>query len=151
MSYRDLFRCGRDDFAQEKLWINFHKPESMYKLEDVQSYDKSAQQDIQALETMIADLKEYRQDLANRYSALSVMTYTYKLSLTRERRYYRDNKVFYYVRLFKVLADGGEVLESEETFSGTERHKAIALFEQMKKERPGIETVKDIEKARWER
>jgi len=151
MNYREMFRNGRDDMAEKRVWIYFHRPEKMYQLKDVQSYDSSAQRDIKELEEMIEALKEYRIDLAKRYSELSTMSYKYKLSLKRERRHYRDNKVFYYVELIKVLEDGGEVRDFWKEFSGTERSKAIALFEQMKKERPGIETVKDIEKARWEK
>ena len=151
MNYREMFRSSRDDMAEKKVWIYFHRPETMYQLKDVQSYDGSAQRDIKELEEMIEALKEYRIDLAKRYSELSTMTFTYKLCLKRERRYYRDKKVFYSVELIKVLEDGGEVRDFWKEFSGTERSKAIALFEKMKKERPGIDTVKDIEKAKWEK
>ena len=38
-----------------------------------------------------------------------------------------------------------------EVFPGKERHAAIKRFEEIKKARPGIEAVKDIERKSWER
>lgn len=50
-----------------------------------------------------------------------------------------------------ISADGHVEHEQETKYPGTDRHKAIADFESMKKQRPGIEAVKDIAKGKWER
>lgn len=44
-----------------------------------------------------------------------------------------------------------KVETATETFPGKERHAAIKRFEELKKERPGIEYIKDIERKSWER
>lgn len=56
-----------------------------------------------------------------------------------------------YITLTKTLDDGTQVKELSETYTGKERRQAIARFEALKKERPGIEAIKDIEKKAWER
>ena len=71
-----------------------------------------------------------------------------KLTLTRIKNY--DGKVFYYIALSKVFPEIGEQIIYE-TYPGTERLNAIKRFEELKKQYPGAEHIKDIEKARWER
>lgn len=150
MSYRDRFRYGRDDTAEARLWVYFHRPESIYEESRIPSLDKTAESDIKKLEELISNLKEYRQDLARRYSELAAMTYTLKLYLVREKSW-STKKVSYTVRLARVFPDGKEVNQWREVFSGTQRSEALALFEQKKKSHPGIETVRDIEKKQWEK
>ena len=150
MAYRDHFRYGRDDYASVQTWVHFEKPESIYELDRVQSRDRYVAEDIKKLEALLADLKEYRQDLARRYSELATMPYTYKLYLVRDKSW-STNRVSYTVRLARVLADGKEVDEQKEVFSGNERKQAFELFADLKKSRPGIEAVQDTQKKQWEK
>ncbi len=112
--------------------------------------DKYAAQDIAELEELIADIKSYRQTLAARYAELDTMPYQFRLELERDRRY-RDSKVYYYVRIIKLYSDGTSIQELCEEYAGAERKKAIQRFEEIKKQRPGIEATKDIAKSAWER
>lgn len=149
MSYKDKFRYN-DTSAERRVWVYFNKPEAIYDLDRIKSYDRSAAHDIAELEALINDLKEYRQDLARRYAELSTMPYTYRLYLTRDKSYC-TKKVTYTVRLARVLPDGKEIDERREDYAGTERKKAFDLFDQIKRQRPGIEAIQDTEKQRWEK
>ena len=40
--------------------------------------------------------------------------------------------------------------ELAETYQGKQRRKALARFEELKRQRPGIEIMKGIEKRSWE-
>lgn len=150
MSYREHFRYDQDDYASVQSWVHFETPESLYELDRVRSRDRYAEDDIKKLEALVADLKEYRLDLARRYSELATMTYTYKLYLVREKGWY-DKKVTYTVRLARVFPDGKEIDEQKEVFSGADRKKAFELFADLKKSRPGIGTVEDTQKKQWEK
>ena len=150
MSYRDWFRYGRDETAQEQVWITVYKPEKLYDLKYIQTRDQYAAHDIEKLQAMIDGLKEYRRDLAARYAELATTTYTYRLYLVREKSWC-TKKVSYTVRLARVLPEGKEIDERREDFQGTERKKAFELFAQLKKERPGIEAIQDTEKRKWEK
>ena len=94
---------------------------------------------------MLDDLTEYRQALAARYAALSTMPYTLRLELERIPDW-GSGRVKYYVRLVKTYEDGTAVKELEEVYAGKQRREALARFEALRKERPGIEAVKDIER-----
>ena len=50
-----------------------------------------------------------------------------------------------------VIIDGTEIKELREKYSGKDRRKAFARFEEIQKQRPGIEAIKDIEKRSWEK
>lgn len=150
MSYRNHFRYGHDGHAQRQLWINFTRPETIYETGDIKRYDRNAAGDIAQLESLLAELKEYRLDLAQRFAELETMPYTYKLYLTRYKSW-STKHVTYTVRLARVLPDGKEIDERREQFGGADRKKAFELFAQIKRERPGIEAIQDTDKKQWER
>ncbi len=62
-----------------------------------------------------------------------------------------DGKIVYYVRIFTDYEDGTTVNASSETFEGRDRRKALARFEEIQKQRPGIEAEKRIDKRSWEK
>ena len=64
---------------------------------------------------------------------------------------YSGSGVLYYVRIVRAYQDGTEVQELAETYQGKQRREALARFDELKKQRPGIEIVKDIERRSWER
>lgn len=57
----------------------------------------------------------------------------------------------YIVTIQKVLTDGTTTEELLEVYPGKERAKAFKRFEELRKQRPGIETRKDIERRAWEK
>ena len=151
MSYNELFTRYGSPSNEAEVHIRDYliRPDKLDTAQRIADYDKSAAQTIERCKELIEDLVLYRQDLARRYAELETMPYTLRLELEREKRY--DNKVHYYVRIIKAYEDGSEIREIDEAYAGTERHEALARFNQLKKERPGIEAVKNIEKGKWEK
>lgn len=121
-------------------------------LDRVLYYDRNAAEKIRELESTIAVLKEYRQSLFERSQVITAANYHLRLSLTREVHYYQ-NKKYYLVEIVKVFdrADIAPETVLSERYEGTERHKAIKRFEELRKSHPGIETEKDIAKKQWEK
>lgn len=152
MSYKDeLFtRYGSPTReAEVKIWGYLKRPESCNTFDDVAGFDGRAGQLIAQCQHLIEQLTEYRQDLAARYAQLATMPSKDSVKLERYKKY--DNSVIYYIRFYTEYEDGAKVETATETFPGKERHAAIKRFEELKKERPGIEYIKDIEKKSWER
>lgn len=152
MSYKDeLFtRYGSPSReAEVKIWGYLKRPECCNTFDDVAGFDGRAGQLIAQCQHLIEQLTEYRQDLAARYAQLATMPSKDSVKLERYKKY--DNSVIYYIRFYTEYEDGTKVETATETFPGKERHAAIKRFEELKKARPGIEYIKDIEKKSWER
>lgn len=147
---------GREDMELLYNHCYILAPAKMGTVERCLYWDGVARQDIADLERTIGSLRAYRAQIAARAAELSTAPYTLRLSLTRTRKWDRESRkdrVFYRVRLTRVyLIDGIEPQdELNERFPGSERHKAKARFEELKKRYNGIETAVDIEKKSWER
>ena len=134
--------------ADIKIWGWLKRPDTCASFDDVRSYDDKAARLIAECKHLTAQLIEYRQDLAARYNALATMPSKDSVKLERYNGY---NGITYYIRHFTEYEDGTKVETATESFSGKERHTAIKRFEELKKERPSIEYIKDIEKKSWER
>lgn len=135
--------------ADIKIWGWLKRPDTCASFDDVRSYDDKAARLIADCKHLVTQLIEYRQDLAARYNALATMPS--KDSVLLERYYTGYSGITYYIRYFTEYEDGTKVETATETFPGKERHTAIKRFEELKKARPGIEYIKDIEKKSWER
>ena len=152
MSYQSRIEGIRNhasNYAEVRPFIYFRNAAKIQTADEVARADKSAQRDIEDLEQLIADLKEYRQALTARYSQLETMSYHDRLELQRVPNYGRG--VVFYVRTRRIYEDGTETELKYQRFDGKQRREAIKYFEDLKRERPGIEAVKDIEKKSWER
>ena len=151
MSYHDLLnQYGQEQkSAEQRIYIYAQAPKSLTTTKEVVYRESSVRQTIGQLEKMIADLKDYQIALAARYAELETMSYQYRLELTRCPHW--KGCIEYFVRIVKTLEDGSEIEELREKYSGKDRYKAIARFEELKKQRPGIEAIKDIEKRHWEK
>lgn len=147
MAYQDWFSNWQ---RGEVALRGYFRPPEELELDAVVNMDRNAAHMQRQAEALLANLAEYRQALAERYAALSVMPYKTHLELERRPDYY-THKVIYYVRLVREYEDGTTVKELSETYSGKERREALARFEALKKERPGIEVVKDIARRGWEK
>ena len=153
MSYSERIKGynAREYGAEARPWVMFYNADHLKELAEIAHADKRAGQDIAELENLIADLKEYRQALAARYAQLETMAYTDRLELERHPNSWRGGNVTYYLRIVRKYEDGTEAQQYHETFPGKQRRDALKRFEELKKQRPGIEAVKDIGKKGWER
>ena len=151
MSYETLFQRYGSPSAEADINIRGYlvQPDKLTQ-ERIRGNDESAARLIERCEEVIAALKEYRQALAARYAELDAAPYSLRLELERKPSY-SGSGVLYYVRIIRKYQDGTEVQELAETYQGKQRREALARFEELKKQRPGIEIMKDIEKRSWER
>ena len=151
MSYEILFTRYGSPSTEADICIRGYltRPDKLTQ-ERIRWNDESAARLIERCEEVIEALKEYRQALAERYAELESAPYALRLELERKPSY-NGSGVLYYVRIIREYQDGTEVQELAETYQGKQRREALARFEELKKQRPGIETVKDIEKRSWER
>lgn len=150
MSYKDLFYKYGSPSKEAEIRINTYllRPDSLVKPHEINSMDKQAASTIEACKATIERLQDYRKAIAERYSQLETMSYSDRLEL---ERYPGHNGITYYVRIVRTYADKTKIETLSENYDGKERHKAIKRFNQIKKERPGIESVMDIERRSWER
>lgn len=151
MSYESLFtRYGSPSEGAEIRITGYLLHPSKLTADRISWNDESAARVIAQCESTIEALKEYRQALAERYATLQTAAYKLRLELKREAGW-RGKGVDYYVTIYRTYEDGTEVMELNEHYTGKDRRQALARFEELKKQRPGIEAVKDIERRGWER
>lgn len=150
MSYHDLLSIYgyEQESAEQRVYIYCQNPKKLTKAADVVYRDKCAARDIAKLERLIEDLKDYRQALTARYAQLETMTYAERLEIERHPG---GSGVKYFVRIIRSYEDGTSEKVLNETYTGKERRKALERFEELKKQRPGIESIKDIERRNWEK
>ena len=151
MSYETLFQRYGSPSTDAEIRITAYliHPDKL-TADRIPWNDEQAARLISGCESLIASLKEYRQALAERYAMLQTAPYKLRLELERKPSY-NGSGVLYYVRIIREYQDGTEVQELAETYQGKQRREALARFEELKKQRPGIEIMKDIEKRSWER
>lgn len=150
MSYKDLFYKYGSPSKEAEIRIKTYllHPDSLVKQQDIDWMDEQASSTIEACKATIERLQDYRKAIAERYSQLETMAYSDRLELERYPGY---NGITYYVRIVRTYVDKTKIETLSETYDGKERHKAIKRFNQLKKERPGIESIIDIERRCWER
>ena len=151
MSYHDLlYRYGYEqDSAEVRPYIYIQHPRKLSTPEQIMYRDKDAAENIRRLESIIADLKDYRQALAARYGELETMPYTRLLKLKRDPKW--DGHKEFTVTITRTYADKTEIPELREVFTGKDRKKAFDRFAELKKQFPGIPCEMDIEKRQWEK
>lgn len=118
-------------------------------VKDLQRYDKYTVDTINRLQTAINELQAYRGELYEHTQKLINASYTMEVSVERYKSYYGN--VCYYVRVAKVFDGIGNEYIINEAYEGKQRHTALKRFEELKKQYPGAEHIKKIEKGRWER
>lgn len=150
-SYSALFSRYGSPSREADIRISGYltRPDYLDTFDRIKHQDETAARIIADCKRLVSQLIEYRQDLAARYSALATMPSRESIELQRYRGYHGG--VTYYIRFWTQYDDGTRVKTATETYSGKERHKAIARFEELKKQRPGIEAEKRIEKQQWEK
>lgn len=151
MSYEHLFqRYGSPSTEAEIRLTGYLLRPDKLKEDQIKRNDETAARLILECERTAETLREYRQALASRYAALNTMPYQERLEIERYRSY-RGNLVTYYVRIVRTYEDGTQAKTLSETYPGKERRKAISRFEELKRQRPGIEVLEDISPQSWEK
>ncbi|MBQ5928038.1 MAG: hypothetical protein IIW96_02555 [Oscillibacter sp.] len=151
MSYQDWFRnaWGAREDGRAEVRVYLCAPEKL-TLDRIPWNDQQAARAISEAETLIQNLKEYRQALAARYSELTTAAYTLRLELIRHPAW-GGHGVTFDLRIIKRYEDGTEVDELREHYTGKQRREALARYAELKKQRPGIDAVLDIQRRTWER
>lgn len=151
MSYEHLFTIHGSITNAADVGIKGYltRPEALRTMSNVERQDKTAARIISECSQLIADLSDYRQALCKRYNALATMASRPGVEIQRYRGY--RNEITYFVRQYTIYEDGTRVETTAEKFCGKDRSKAIARFEEIKRQNPGIESVKDIARKSWEK
>ena len=151
-SYSDTYDKG--------LRVHIYDPGRIFEEKQLKLYDEWAEKDIKDLEEMLVILKDYRQVLAGRFSELATSATIPVIRLHRQRDFWKDHKVFYYLQEITRYLDSPDqkngtsytdVVINTTKYAGSDRRDAIKAFNDYKKAHPGIEAILDIEKSRWER
>ena len=131
----------------------FTRADHVKSLSHVQSEDKKAVNTINDLLEFVELLKEYRKTLYDRAQEFLTAGCTMQLKITRNIDCWNGNKKFYVIEVLKILdlKNAEPVTVLQENYDGKERHTALKRFEQLKKLYPNIETIKNIEKRKWEK
>jgi len=137
---------------EQRFSSYFYRFDDSADLDNLKRYDQYAANDIARAEEIIAAIKQYRLDLFAHTRALQSIGSRQELRLTRQKSW-SDKKVTYYVSIHTIYDDPKikTALSFNKPFPGTQRREAFALFEQMKRERPGVACVVDIDKKAWEK
>ena len=151
MSYLDLFQRYGSPSREAEIRLHGYliRPDTL-TADRIQHNDETAARLIEDCHRLADQLADYRKALAERYAALATAAYRDRLELVRERRW-RDSPVLYHVQIIRTYEDGTEETPLHERYHGQERRKAFARFEELKRQRPGIETLQDTEKKPWEK
>ena len=151
MSYLDLFQRYGSPSREADIRLSAYliRPDAL-TADRIQYNDENAARIIAQCQALIDQLTEYRAALAERYAALATAAYRDRLELIRDPGY-RGKLVLYFVRIVRTYEDGTTERVLDEKYFGTERRKAFARFAELKKQRPGIETMQDTDKRSWER
>lgn len=150
MSYHDLLTMygSEQREAEQRVYIYVQQPKRYKSTEGIARKDADIARQIERMERLIDDLRDYRVALAQRYAELETMPYTRVLTLKRDPSY--KGRITYWVTITLELTDGTKIDELREQFTGQERAKAFARFSALQKQFPGIASVKDVARRSWE-
>ena len=150
---KELFDYGcRDGFKDYQYRAFLKMPERIEELKDCQHYDLEAERLINSCKLAIETMQAYRAALFERYNVIATTPTVPVVKLTRERKYYREGNIYYYLRTYRRNLETGKDLQVEsKEYSGKQRHEAIKAFNDYVKSHPGIINEMDIAKREWER
>lgn len=134
-----------------RVYTNIYDYEKVANMDIIKKYDDYAKNNIMTLRAAISRIEEYRTKLFEHAQKLATSEYTLEVSIKREKRYWRDNRVFYYIAVNKVYDGIGTTGILSETYTGIERNKALSRFDELCKEYPVAKHIKNIEKGKWEK
>ena len=128
--------------AEQRVYIYVQQPKRYKTTEVISRKDADIARQIERMERLIDDLRDYRVALAQRYAELETMPYTRVLTLKRDPSY--KGRVTSWVAITHRMPDGTETDELREKYAGQDRAKAFARFAALQKQYPGISSVKDV-------
>lgn len=151
MSYHDLLTMygSEQETAEQRVYIYVQQPQQYKTPEKIARKDADIARQIERMERLIDDLRDYRVALAQRYAELETMPYARVLTLKRDPSY--KGRITYWVTITRRMSDGTETDELREQFPGQDRAKAFDRFAALQKQYPGIASVKDVARRSWER
>ena len=150
-SYHDLLKTygGEQREAEQRVYIYVQQPKRYKTTKDIARKDADIARQIERMERLIEDIRDYRVALAQRYAELETMPYTRVLTLKRDPSY--KGRITYWVTITRRMSDGTETDELREQYAGKDCAKAFARFAALQKQYPGIASVKDIARRSWGR
>lgn len=134
MSYHDLLNLYGDGErleAEHREFVYVRQPKRYKTPEDIARKDADIARQIERMERLIDDLRDYRVALAQRYAELETMPYTRVLTLKRDPSY--KGRITYWVTITRRMSDGTEIDELREQYAGQDRAKAFARFAAQRK------------------
>lgn len=137
----------------ESIYIHGTRADCIKDMKHIQSEDERARRTISEMLEYIEVLKEYRKTLFARAQEICAASYRLQIKIKRSIDSWK-NKKYYTVTLSKIYDEAARMTPEnviEETFDGKERAKALKRFEELRKEYPNTEAIKDIDKKSWER
>lgn len=151
MQLSDLYNRHTGGVAEFccQVYLYGQDPAAMLDLKSLESADRRAADDIRRLESYAEALKLYRAAVAQRYQELATAPTVPVITLKRTKTSYKG--IQYTITNYRQYLDGTRAEIDHTTYSGKERHKAIAAFNAAVKAHPGITAEMDIAKGRWER
>ena len=137
----------------ERINIYGTRADCIKDMKHIQREDERARQTIAEMLEYIETLKEYRKTLFARAQEICAAGYRLQLKIKRSIDSWK-NKKYYTVTLSKIYDEAAHMNPDnviEKTFDGKDRHKALQRFEELRKEYPNTEAVKETDKYQWER
>ena len=137
----------------ERFYLTFTRADKIESLERVRNSDKEAERKIAEFLEYIEVLKEYRKTLFNRAQEIYAASYRLQLKIKRTVDNWK-NKKYYTVTLSKIYEESARIAPEnliDETYDGKDRAKALKRFDDLQKEYPNVEAVKEVDKYQWEK
>lgn len=132
---------------QDHIWLYFSDPRRKSDVQQLRSSDRIAAKEIERLQGLIEDLKQYRLEMADRAAYLLTAQPVRSAELKRDAR---SKKIYYDFIEWDTFPDGTRQRVSVKTYDGTDRHKAIADAKEYQRTHTGIAVTVDIAKGKFE-
>ena len=133
-----------------QIWLYFSDPRRKSDVQQLRTSDNIAAKEIERLQGLIEDLKQYRLEMADRAAYLLTAQPVRSAELKRRRDAW-EKKIYYDFTEWDTFPDGTRQRVSRTTYDGTDRNKAIADAKEYQKTHTGVKVAFEIAKPKWER
>lgn len=132
-----------------QVWLHFSDPRRRSDVQQLRISDSTAAKEIERLQGLIDDLKQYRLEMADRAAYLLTAQPVRSAELKRRRDAW-GKKIYYDFTEWDAFPDGTRQRVSRTTYDGADRHKAIADAKEYQKTHTGVKVAFEIAKPKWE-
>lgn len=132
-----------------QIWLYFSDPRRKSDVQQLRTNDNIAAKEIERLQGLIEDLKQYRLEMADRAAYLLTAQPVRSAELKRRRDAW-SKKIYYDFIEWDTFPDGTRQRVSRTTYDGADRHKAIADAKEYQKTHTGVKVAFEIAKPKWE-